>query len=316
MEKPVFVINGFLDSGKTSFIRDTLNDPQFLASGKLLLILTEEGEEEYDEIELSKKGVSIITVEEQEQLTTEFLLGLDDFYDPNMIMIEWNGMWKLTDLLELDMPESWMLGQIITMVDSTTFPMYLANMRAMILDEVRYSDVVIVNRCYDNTDRSQIRRSIKAVNRKTQISYERADGQVAGDFEDELPYDLSQKEIEITDADYGIWFMDASENPEHYEGKTLHFLAMLYVSPRLPKGFIVPGRMVMACCAEDTQFSGFMAKLPVTVAPESLRSRMWFEITADVHVQRMREYKGKGVVLYITRMVPAKEPADPMIYFS
>ena len=138
MEKPVFVINGFLDSGKTSFIRDTLNDPQFLASGKLLLILTEEGEEEYDEIELSKKGVSIITVEEQEQLTTEFLLGLDDFYDPNMIMIEWNGMWKLTDLLELDMPESWMLGQIITMVDSTTFPMYLANMRAMILDEVRY----------------------------------------------------------------------------------------------------------------------------------------------------------------------------------
>ena len=233
-----------------------------------------------------------------------------------MIMIEWNGMWKLTDLLELDMPESWMLGQIITMVDSTTFPMYLANMRAMILDEVRYSDVVIVNRCYDNTDRSQIRRSIKAVNRKTQISYERADGQVAGDFEDELPYDLSQKEIEITDADYGIWFMDASENPEHYEGKTLHFLAMLYVSPRLPKGFIVPGRMVMACCAEDTQFSGFMAKLPVTVAPESLRSRMWFEITADVHVQRMREYKGKGVVLYITRMVPAKEPADPMIYFS
>ena len=316
MEKPVFVINGFLDSGKTSFIRDTLNDPQFLASGKLLLILTEEGEEEYDEIELSRKGVSIITVEEQEQLTTEFLLGLDDFYDPNMIMIEWNGMWKLTDLLDLDMPESWMLGQIITMVDSTTFPMYLANMRAMILDEVRYSDVVIVNRCDDNTDRSQIRRSIKAVNRKTQISYERADGQVAGDFEDELPYDLSQKEIEITDADYGIWFMDASENPEHYEGKTLHFLAMLYVSPRLPKGFIVPGRMVMACCAEDTQFSGFMAKLPVTVAPESLRSRMWFEITADVHVQRMREYKGKGVVLYITRMVPAKEPADPMIYFS
>ena len=62
MEKPVFVINGFLDSGKTSFIRDTLNDPQFLASGKVLLILCEEGEEEYDEVELSKKGVSIICI--------------------------------------------------------------------------------------------------------------------------------------------------------------------------------------------------------------------------------------------------------------
>ena len=110
--------------------------------------------------------------------------------------------------------------------------------------------------------------------------------------------------------------MDASEYPEHYDGKTLHFLSMLYVSDRLPKGYIVPGRMVMACCAEDTQFSGFMAKLPAAVSPASLRSRMWFEITADVKVQRMREYKGKGVVLYITSMVPAKEPADPMIYFS
>ena len=59
-----------------------------------------------------------------------------------------------------------------------------------------------------------------------------------------------------------------------------------------------------------------MAKLPAAVSPESLKSRMWFEITADVKVQRMREYKGKGVVLYITSMVPAKEPADPMIYFS
>ena len=316
MEKPVFVINGFLDSGKTSFIRDTLNDPQFLASGKVLLIMAEEGEEEYDEIALSKKGVSIISVEDKEQLTTKFLCDLEDFYDPNMVMIEWNGMWKLDELLDLDMPQNWVLGQIVTIVDSTTFPVYLANMRAMVLDEVRYSDVVIINRCDDSTDRSMIRRNIKAVNRKTQISYERADGKVADDFEDELPYDITQQNIEISDADYGIWYMDASEKPENYEGKTLHFLSMLYVSPRLPKGFIVPGRMVMTCCAEDTQFSGFLAKLPATVVPESLRSRMWFEITADAHVQRMREYKGKGLVLYIKSMVPAKEPADPMVYFS
>ena len=316
MEKPVFVINGFLDSGKTSFIRDTLNDPQFLSSGKVLLILTEEGEEEYDEVELARKGVSIITVEEQEQLTTDFLCRLEAFYEPHMVMVEWNGMWKLLDFLDMDMPESWMLGQIITIVDSTTFPMYLANMRAMILDEVRYSDVVIVNRCDDATDRSLIRRSSKAVNRKTQISYERADGKAADDFEDELPYDITQQQIDISDADYGIWYMDASEYPEHYEGKTLRFLSMLYVSPRLPKGYIVPGRMVMTCCAEDTQFSGFLAKIPAAVDPASLRSRMWFEITADVKIQNMREYKGKGVVLYITSMVPAKEPADPMIYFS
>ena len=316
MEKPVFVINGFLDSGKTSFIRDTLNDPQFLASGKVLLILCEEGEEEYDEVELSKKGVSIISVEEQEQLTTEFLSGLEKFYKPNMIMIEWNGVWKLVDLLDLDMPKEWAITQIITMLDSTTFPMYINNMRAMILDEVRYSDVVIVNRCDDATDRSAIRRNIKAVNRKAMISYERADGKEAGEFEEELPYDINTKEIEISDADYGIWFMDATENFKNYDGKVVKFLAMLYVSPRLPKGYIVPGRMVMTCCAEDTQFSGFLAKLPAAVDPDSLKSRMWFDITAEIRIQNMREYRGKGVVLYITSMIPAKEPADPLIYFS
>ena len=316
MEKPVFVINGFLESGKTSFIRDTLNDPQFLASGKVLLILCEEGEEEYDEVELAQKGVSIISVEEQEQLTTEFLTGLEKFYKPNMIMVEWNGVWKLVDFLDLDLPKEWQLSQIITLMDSTTFPMYINNMRSMILDEVRYSDVVIVNRCDDATDRSAIRRNIKAVNRKAMISYERADGKDAGEFEEELPYDMSKRELEISDADYGIWFMDATENYKDYDGKTVHFLSMLYVSPRLPKGYIVPVRMVMTCCAADTQFNGFLAKLPATINPDTLRSRMWFDITADIRVQSMREYKGKGVVLYITKMVPAQEPADPLVYFS
>lgn len=267
-------------------------------------------------MELAKKGVSIIAVEEQEQLTAEFLAGLEEFYKPNMIMIEWNGVWKLVDLMDLDMPANWAVTQIITMLDSTTFPMYINNMRAMILDEVRYSDVVIVNRCDDGTDRSAIRRNIKAVNRKAMISYERADGKEAGEFEEELPYDMSKDHLEIPDEDYGIWFMDASENPQNYEGKTIHFLSMLYVSPKLPKGYIVPGRMVMTCCAEDTQFSGFLAKLPAAVDPDSLRSRMWFDITAEIRVQRMREYRGKGVVLYITKMIPAQAPADPLIYFS
>ena len=313
---PIYLIAGFLESGKTTFLRFTLEQEYFRIDGKTLLILCEEGEEEYDEVERAKKGVSIISVEEQEQLTTEFLNGLEKYYKPNMIMIEWNGVWKLVDLLDLDMPKEWAVTQIITMLDSTTFPMYINNMRAMILDEVRYSDVVIVNRCDDATDRSTIRRNIKAVNRKAMISYERADGKEAGEFEEELPYDMSADRLEISDADYGIWFMDATENAKNYEGKSIHFLAMLYVSPRLPKGFVVPGRMVMTCCAEDTQFSGFLAKLPAAVDPASLKSRMWFDVTADIHVQSMREYKGKGVVLYITSMVPAKEPADQLIYFS
>ena len=173
MEKPVFIVNGFLDSGKTTFIKETLSDPQFLSGGRLLIIQCEEGEEELDEVALSQKGVSVITVEEQSQLTGEFLNGLEIYYNPHMILIEMNGMWNMDEMMELDYPESWVPSQIISMIDGTTVESYLTNMKKMILDLVRYSDLIIVNRCDDNTNRTLIRRSIKPVNRKAQIIYER-----------------------------------------------------------------------------------------------------------------------------------------------
>ena len=46
--KPVFMINGFLESGKTEFINYTLGQPYFKTKGRTLLIVCEEGEVEYD----------------------------------------------------------------------------------------------------------------------------------------------------------------------------------------------------------------------------------------------------------------------------
>lgn len=316
MEKPIFIVQGFLDSGKTTFIKETLEDPEFREEGKILIILCEEGEEEYDEVAYAKRGIQVITVEDEAQLTSEFLFGLETFYEPDMIMVEMNGMWKLENFLDLDFPEGWVMAQIITMVDSTTFPVYMANMRSLMLDEVRYADVVIVNRCDDNTDKVAIRRGIKPVNRKAQIIYEREDGMDAGEVEEELPYDMTKDELEITDDDYGIWYMDAMDHPENYAGKTVRFLGMLYVSPKLPTGYIVPGRMAMTCCADDIAFIGLLTKVPPTMDIRSLRSRQWFEVTATMKVEYQREYKGKGPVLYATKMIPAQEPADKLVYFN
>ena len=55
--KPVYVINGFLESGKTEFIRYTLAQPYFRIKGKTLLIVCEEGEIEFEEKLLKKKGL-------------------------------------------------------------------------------------------------------------------------------------------------------------------------------------------------------------------------------------------------------------------
>ena len=58
MTKPVYIINGFLESGKTEFITFTLGQPYFQIKGKTLLILCEEGENEYDPALLKKSRTS------------------------------------------------------------------------------------------------------------------------------------------------------------------------------------------------------------------------------------------------------------------
>ena len=45
---PMYVFTGFLESGKTKFIQETLEDPRFNSGEKTLLLVLEEGEEEYD----------------------------------------------------------------------------------------------------------------------------------------------------------------------------------------------------------------------------------------------------------------------------
>ena len=47
MEIPVYLFTGFLESGKTTFIQETLEDSGFNMGERTLLLLCEEGEEEY-----------------------------------------------------------------------------------------------------------------------------------------------------------------------------------------------------------------------------------------------------------------------------
>ena len=44
----VYLMTGFLDSGKTGFLKFTLKQDYFQIDGKTLLILCEDGEDEYD----------------------------------------------------------------------------------------------------------------------------------------------------------------------------------------------------------------------------------------------------------------------------
>ncbi len=96
--KPAYVINGFLESGKTTFITYTLGQSYFAIPGTTLLILCEEGEAEYDEALLKRSRTVLEKIDSEEQLNPEYLLELDKKYDPERIVIQYNGMWDYRNM--------------------------------------------------------------------------------------------------------------------------------------------------------------------------------------------------------------------------
>lgn len=314
-EIPVYLFTGFMDSGKTTLVKDTLFNQGFVDEGKTLLICCEDGDVEYDEAELKKNYVSFVNIEKEEDFNAENLRRIQDEYTPEQVFIEYNGTWGMDRILEAELPKYWTVVQQLATVDSNTFEMYLNNMRAMIMEQLFTADVVIFNRCDDSVDKGKFRRNVKALNRKAQLVYEREDGSL-DERPEELPFDISADHLEISDADYAIWYMDCQENPKKYEGKTVSFLALVYNPDKLKKGVMVPGRFAMTCCVDDITFIGFKTKY---AKEAEIPHKSWIKITAEIHVEFAKEYRGKGPVLYPISVEPAEKPAtqeEELVYFS
>ncbi len=311
-EIPVYLFTGFMDSGKTTLIRQTLLEEDFGEGAKTLLIVCEDGDEEYDEAELKRANTKLLMIEKEEDFTEDLLKNINLQYLPDQIFIEYNGTWGIDTILETKLPAGWVIVQSLATVDATTFEMYLNNMRAMITEQFFKADVVIFNRCTENTPKTKFRAAVKSVNRPAQLVYEREDGSI-DDSEEELPYDINADTIEITDADYALWYMDAQENYKKYDGKKVEFLALVYNPDKMKKGMFVPGRFAMTCCIEDVTFLGFKCKYADS---KSIGHKSWIRIVAEIHVEFAKEYKGKGPVLYPISIEPAEKPEDELVYFS
>mgnify|MGYP003429585721 FL=1 len=310
-EIPVYFFTGFMDSGKTSLVQETLFENDF-ADGKGIIIMCEDGDVEYDVDKLAEINFSLVTIEKEEDFTSARLAEINEEHKPETVFIEYNGTWEVANFLEANLPKGWVVVQSLATVDSTTFENYWNNMRAIMQEQVFDADVVIFNRTDDETDRGKLRRLIKTVNRKAQIVYERKDGTI-DERPEELPFDINQDIIELSDADYGIWYMDAVDNYKKYNGKKVKFLALVYNPDKLKSGMMVPGRFAMTCCEDDITFIGFKCKYP---KEKEIPHKSWITITAEVRVEFAMEYKGKGPVLYPISIEPAEKPEDELVYFS
>ena len=310
---PVYLITGFLESGKTQFLDFTIGQSYFRIPEKTLLIVCEEGEEEYDEANLKKNNTVMEIIEEPEDFTLDTLKMLDKKHKPGRVLIEFNPLWSVEKLYEMDLPKYWEMAQHIVCVDASSFQIYMNNMKSLFVEMIRMADMVIFNRCEMDYPLASFRRSVKVVNSRADVLFEDEDGEIDDIFQDEMPYDMEADIIEIDDIDYGIWYVDMMDNLEDYVGKKVKFKGQVLKSRDLNAGFFVPGRMAMTCCADDTQFIGYVCK---SVNAKRLRMGSWVEVTATVKKEYMEVYGEEGPVLQAIEIQPTEKPEQELVYFT
>ena len=311
-EIPVYLFTGFLEAGKTKFIQESMEDARVNNGDRTLILLCEEGVEEYDPSAFASKNVWIETLESEDELRPDHLQALLDRNNCVRVIVEYNGMWLLDTLFQ-QMPPNWIIAQEYLFCDANTFASYNANMRQLVYDKLKTCELVVFNRCGADVDRMALHKIVRAANRRADIAYEKPDGNVEYDeIEDPLPFDLDAPVTDIADRDYALFYADLSDDFRKYNGKTLHYKGMVVKSAKLPDDTFIFGRQVMTCCANDIQFTGLAATWPRAA---TLAKGEWVVLTAKVGVKWHKAYGKKGPVLTVTHLEHAEAPEDPVATF-
>jgi len=309
----VYLVQGFLESGKTSFLNYTMNQEYFQINEPTLVIACEEGDVEYEAEEFQDNHTFLEMIEEAEDFSYGKLKALQDRYKPSRVLIECNAFWDVKVLREMKMPAEWEVIQRIVTVDGSTFDVYMSNMKSVFMEMIRDADMVIFNRCCAEQSLANYRRSIKVVNPAAEIIFENRQGQLINIFDSGVPYDLEAGVIDISDEDYGIFYIDMRDNPKRYSGKKVRFKGRVLKSRNPSASFFMPARMAMTCCADDTSYIGYACKSPEA---KDLPMGQWITVTADVRWEWFSAYKEKGPVLYAKTIEKAEAPQTELVYFN
>ena len=304
---PVYVFTGFLDSGKTKFIQETLEDTRFNSGERTLLLIFEEGEEEYDISAYPHQNV-YLEVLDQQTVSQKELKALAKKYKAQRVVAELNGMQLVGDIYSR-FPEEWVVAQEVMFADATTIMSYNANMRNLVMDKLVGGQMVVFNRLKPGEDTMHLHKLVRAANRKMDILYDYLDGTTAFDeIEDPLPFDINAPVITVKDEDYALWYRDVTEESQKYAGKTVSFKSQVALLRREKEGMFAPGRFVMTCCVDDIQFCGIPCRYPQA---KSLTPRSWVNVKATISAENHPLYQGDlGPVLTAIEVTPA-DPADP-----
>lgn len=303
-----FFINGFLDSGKTQFILATIRRDEFYKRGSTLIICCEQGENEYDEVELEKYKTKIVYIDSQKDFSPSNLRKLYDKYKPNRVVIEMNMMWKINDI---ELPANFEVSQFITLIDGTTFPVYFSNMRQLFVDCIKLSDVVAFTKLDNRDSLASFQTTMKVIN--SQCFYCLINENCVSTmeaFETPLPYNRDLPEIDIKDKDFGDFYIDTFDNRDKYEGKIVSFNAWVAITDSLPKNSFVACRKVLNCCADDIQIFGFLVN---SFLGQNIENDSWVRLKAVCHVEFVEEYQEEEIILTPLEIAKIQEIDEPIL---
>ncbi len=307
-EVSVYLFLGFLESGKTKFIQETLEDPRMENGENTVLLICEEGEEEYSPEKFGVGKVAVVTLENASELTEENLNAITEKYKAQRVIVEYNGTWLLQQFFDA-MPENWVINQMMTFFDANSFLSYNANMRQLVFDKIQMTQMVVFNRFKGEFEKQEFHKIVRGISRRPDIVYEYIGGKAEfDDIEDPLPYDINAPVIEIGDRDFAWFYRDMAENVKNYVNKIVRFKGMAAVSKKVPKGHIVLGRHIMTCCEADIAYDGFAVNC--NNLSDGIATRDWLTVTAKVKYEYNSVYRSQGPVLYAEKLEKSDPPED------
>ena len=312
MEIPVYLFTGFLEAGKTSFIKETMSDPNFNDGKKQYLVITcEEGEVEFEAADFPD-NVHFSSFDDVQLLTPDRLNAAAKRAKADVVVMEYNGMWNV-DSLYSALPEHWMVYQEIMIADSTTIVSYNANMRQLVVDKLTSAEMVVFNRFKPEYDKLTLHKIVRGISKRANICYEYLDGEIEfDDIEDPLPFDINADVIEIKDEDFAIFYRDMTDEFAKYKGKAVRFKGIVALDPSLPKDSYAIGRHIMTCCADDIAYRGVVAK---GMGSLKLATRDWVVVEGKLIEEYSKLYRGVGPVLYVKSIERADKPEQEVATF-
>lgn len=302
---PVYLFLGFLEAGKTKFVQNTLEDKNFTAGDNILLLVCEEGVEEYD-----LKGLKNITMQTVDDISGFNKQALDKMArdcKADCVVLEFNGMWSLNDLFA-NLPDDWAVFQAICVCDATTIMQYNTAYRQLVAEKISTCNVVVFNRFEGNASKEELHKLVRGFSRGANIYYETDSGDMElDDIVDPLPFDMNADVIEIKDIDFAIWFADIMENTKNYKDKIVSAKMLITKQPRFPKDVFAVGRYIMTCCAADMQFAWIAGNYKKDFKP---REKHWATVTGKISVGHDRFRNLDYPIMDILKVEDAEPPEE------